>query len=88
MKLNGVLDIGVISDGRILLVELNDAYALSCYGLNDILYVKLISARWRQLLGRNEKKLVLTEIPEEPIQAVYRGWMMLPEQRKTTKRIT
>lgn len=28
----------------------------------------------------HENRLVLTDVPEEPIRAVYRGWMMLPEQ--------
>jgi hypothetical protein len=45
------MDIGVTKDGRTLLVELNDAYALGCYGLPAIYYAKLISARWSQLLG-------------------------------------
>ena len=37
-------------DGRTLLVELNDAYSLGCYGLPSVSYAKLISARWSQLL--------------------------------------
>lgn len=45
------MDICVTKDGRTLLVELNDAYALGCYGLPAIYYAKLISARWSQLLG-------------------------------------
>lgn len=45
------MDICVTQDGRTLLVELNDAYALGCYGLPSIYYAKLISARWSQLLG-------------------------------------
>lgn len=44
------MDICVTKDGRTLLVELNDAYALGCYGLPSIYYAKLISARWSQLL--------------------------------------
>lgn len=27
----------------------------------------------------DEGKLVLTDIPDEPTEAVYRGWMMIPE---------
>jgi len=46
------MDIGVTSDGRTLLVEFNDAYSLGSYGLADIYYAKLISARWSQLLNR------------------------------------
>lgn len=49
------MDVCVTSDGRTLLVELNDAYALGSYGLNSILYAKFISARWSQLLGRRDQ---------------------------------
>ena len=45
------MDICVTKDNKTLLVELNDAYALGCYGLASIYYVKLISARWSQLTG-------------------------------------
>lgn len=46
------MDICVTTEGRTLLVEFNDAYALGCYGLQDIMYAKFISARWSQLLDR------------------------------------
>ncbi|MDO4459528.1 MAG: ATP-grasp domain-containing protein [Clostridia bacterium] len=49
------MDICVTKDGRTLLVELNDAYALGCYGLPSISYAKLISARWSQLLNVNDE---------------------------------
>jgi conserved hypothetical protein len=45
------LDICVTKDGQTLLVEINDAYSLGCYGLASVFYAKLISARWSQLLG-------------------------------------
>ena len=45
------MDICVTSDGRTLLVECNDAYALGCYGLPDIYYAKMISARWSQIMA-------------------------------------
>jgi hypothetical protein len=48
------MDICVDGKGRTLLVEMNDAYALGCYGLPGILYAKLISARWSELLGRED----------------------------------
>jgi hypothetical protein len=44
------MDICVTEDGRTLLIELNDAYSLGCYGLYSVYYAKLISARWSQLL--------------------------------------
>lgn len=49
------MDICVTDDGRTLLVEFNDAYSLGCYGLNDIQYAKFISARWSQLLNREDE---------------------------------
>lgn len=49
------MDICVIGDGRTLLVELNDAYALGSYGLPGVLYAKMISARWSQLLAVNDE---------------------------------
>ena len=45
------MDICVTKGGKTLLVEINDAYALGCYGLTDVFYAKLISARWSELLG-------------------------------------
>jgi hypothetical protein len=43
------LDFGVTSDGRTLLVEANDAFALGNYGLDPVLYARMISARWEEL---------------------------------------
>ena len=45
------MDICCTKDGRTLLVEMNDAYALGCYGLSSVIYARVISARWSQLLG-------------------------------------
>ena len=44
-------DFGLTSDGRTLLIEVNDGYALGCYGLFYIDYAKLLSARWAELTG-------------------------------------
>lgn len=49
------MDICVTGEGKTLLVEFNDAYALGCYGLAPIFYAKLISARWSELLGRKDE---------------------------------
>jgi len=49
------IDICQTKDGRTLLVELNDAYALGSYGLFPIFYARMISARWSQLLGRPDE---------------------------------
>ena len=37
-----------------VLVECNDCYALGCYGLQNIMYAKMISARWSQLMQRKD----------------------------------
>lgn len=43
------LDIGVVEDGRTLLVEINDSFATGAYGLAPGLYASIIDARWNQL---------------------------------------
>lgn len=45
------IDFGVTADRRTLLVEVNDGYALGCYGLQHDLYAQLLSARWSELVG-------------------------------------
>ena len=52
------LDICLTKENKTLFLELNDAYALGCYGLPSLLYAKMISARWSQILGvKNEYEL-------------------------------
>lgn len=46
------LDWGVTADGRTLLVEANDSFALGAYGLDSVLYARMISARWEELTRR------------------------------------
>lgn len=36
-------------DGKTLLIEVNDAWALGCYGLESHLYAKFLLTRWAQL---------------------------------------
>lgn len=43
------VDFGLADDGRTLLIEVNDGYALGCYGLFYFDYAKLLSARWAEL---------------------------------------
>lgn len=48
------IDIAVVNKDdkeETVLVECNDCYALGCYGLNSIMYAKMISARWSQIMG-------------------------------------
>lgn len=49
------MDIGMTSDGRTLLVEVNDGYALGGYGLQSNLYAQLLSARWSELMGVSDE---------------------------------
>lgn len=48
------LDFAVIEENgklKTIFLEANDAYSLGCYGLRNIEYAKMISARWSQLLN-------------------------------------
>ncbi|WP_251178624.1 ATP-grasp domain-containing protein [Adlercreutzia agrestimuris] len=44
-------DFGVTADGRTLLVEINDGYALGSYGLQQNLYAQLLCTRWSRLMN-------------------------------------
>lgn len=48
-------DFGLTHDGRTLLVEINDGYALGCYGLLYVDYAKLLSARWAELTSTKDE---------------------------------
>lgn len=45
------LDMGVVEDGRTLLVEVNDIYATGAYGLAPVRYAAMIDAAWAELRG-------------------------------------
>ena len=49
------LDVGVLSDGRTALVEVNDGYAIGFYGkvtpARADAYLRLLVARYEQLIG-------------------------------------
>ena len=45
------MDFGVTDRGETRLVEVNDGYSLGCYGLDPILYARLLCARWSELVG-------------------------------------
>lgn len=45
------LDFGLTDDGKTLLVEVNDGYAMGSYGLFSNSYAKMVSARWHELVG-------------------------------------
>jgi len=44
------LDLGVTAEGKTLLVEANEGYALGCYGLSSIVYARFLEARWEQFV--------------------------------------
>lgn len=48
------LDFGKTNDGKTLLIEMNDGFALGCYGLDDVLYAKFLTARWAELTGTDD----------------------------------
>ncbi len=43
------LDMGVTADGRTLLVEATEGFAVGSYGLNGLVYARFLEARWLQL---------------------------------------
>ena len=43
------IDFGVLTDGRTVLVEVNDGYSLGSYNMNSVEYAELLEARWEQL---------------------------------------
>lgn len=49
------VDFGLTDDGRTLMIEVNDGYALGCYGLFYIDYAKLLSARWAELTNTEDE---------------------------------
>lgn len=49
-----IIDIGVTSDHKTIVVECNDAYSSGDYGLEDFKYARFISARWAQIFERED----------------------------------
>lgn len=49
------LDFGVTDDGRTLLIEVNDAFSLGCYGLDPLAYAKLLETRWAELTKKEDE---------------------------------
>lgn len=58
------LDIGVTADGRTLVVEVNDGYAVGNYGLMPISASQFLEARWQELTApyfEKRKTLIVNE---------------------------
>jgi hypothetical protein len=45
------MDWGITPRGETLLIEVNDGIALGNYGLKGAIYIAMIEARWRQMMG-------------------------------------
>ena len=58
------LDIGVTSDGRTLVVEVNDGYALGNYGLSPLKSINFHKARWKEMVKPYFEKNDVFSIPE------------------------
>lgn len=43
------IDFGVTDDGKTVLIEVNDGYALGCYGLQAYYYAKFLLTKWAQM---------------------------------------
>lgn len=43
------LDVGVVADGRTLVIEVNDAFSLGFYGLSVYKYAEMIESRWNEM---------------------------------------
>ncbi len=48
------MDWGITSDGRTLLVEVNDGFSLGNYGVRGHQYTAMIECRWRELMGLSD----------------------------------
>lgn len=46
------MDVGVTSNGKTTLVEVNDGHSMGDYGLYPALYARLLEARWCELTGK------------------------------------
>jgi len=53
------IDFGLTDDGRTLCVEVNDGYSLGSYGLFPMLYAKMISARWSEMVGVPDELIMI-----------------------------
>lgn len=49
------IDFGITTDSRTLLVEVNDAFALGCYGLGAVRYATMLEDRWIEVVSHVEE---------------------------------
>jgi hypothetical protein len=51
------LDWGIDRQGRTMLVEMNDSFSLGHYGLNPVLYARMLSARWYEMTSGEQLEI-------------------------------
>lgn len=61
------LDIGVTRDGRTLVVEVNDGYALGNYGLSPLNSINFHKARWKEMVKPYFEKYDVFKIQQDVI---------------------
>ena len=61
------LDIGVTKDGRTLVVEVNDGFALGHYGLTPLKALKFQKARWQEITAAYFNEYEVFSFPEEAL---------------------
>lgn len=44
------LDFGITDSGVMMLVEVNEAFALGTYGLPSIIYARMLETRWQEIM--------------------------------------
>lgn len=61
------LDIGVTRDGRTLVVEVNDGYALGNYGLSPLKSINFHRARWKEMVKPYFEKNEIFKIQQDVV---------------------
>lgn len=49
-----VIDVGITAEGRTLVVEANDGYAVGNYALTPLQYAHFLETRWDEMVGAND----------------------------------
>lgn len=49
------LDFGITDQGETLLIEINDAFGIAPYGLEPTAYLKMLTARWQEIMKTKQQ---------------------------------
>ena len=49
------LDFGITDQGQTLLIEINDAFGIAPYGLEPTAYLKMLTARWQEIMKAKQE---------------------------------